>query len=253
MSQYHISESNQCIVGKTYQGDLSARMIHTDGKPYHTFRSYTVLVDGNQITFQHCTFENKAGKGKDVGQAIALYLDGDDITLEDCVLKGHQDTLFLAPLPPKEREVDGFLGPKQFTPRTMRTFHFRNCLIEGGVDFIFGGAEAYFDHCEFRSNEKGYVFAPNTPEEAKTGFVADHCRFTCTDEVEDGSCYIARPWRDYAKVTIVDCELGRHIASEGWSGWRQGQAEPTTEFEEIRSYGPGANDEGRPSWVNVKR
>jgi pectin methylesterase-like acyl-CoA thioesterase len=29
-----------------------------------------------------------------------------------------------------------------------------------------------FDHCEFRSVEKGYVFAPNTPEGAEKGFTA---------------------------------------------------------------------------------
>jgi pectinesterase len=100
-------------------------MEHKDGRPYHTFRTYTVLVDGNDITFKNCTFENTAGPGEvKSGQAIALYLDGDDIHLENCILKGHQDTLFLAPLPEKEREMDGFLGPKQFTPRTMRSFLF---------------------------------------------------------------------------------------------------------------------------------
>jgi pectinesterase len=161
--------------------------------------------------------------------------------------------LFLAPLPEKEREMDGFLGPKQFTPRTMRSFYFKDCLIEGGVDFIFGGAEAVFDHCEFRSVEKGYVFAPNTPAGAEKGFTAIACRFTCTDAVEDGSCYIARPWRDDAQMTIQDCELGRHIAKEGWIGWRKGQAEPTTKFTEINSYGPGAKDACRPDWVKVIR
>ena len=253
MSQYHISESDRIITGQNYQGNLSARMIHEDGKPYHTFRTYTVLADGDHLTFRNCTFINDAGRGSDVGQAIALYLDGDDIHLEHCILKGHQDTLFLAPLPEKEREADGFLGLKQFEPRTMRRFYFTDCLIEGGVDFIFGGAEAYFDRCEFRSNEKGYVFAPNTPEGAETGFVARNCRFTCTEEVADQSCYIARPWRDYAKVTIENSQLDRHIVKEGWSGWRNDQAEPTTEFVEINSYGPGADDIARPSWVKVIR
>ena len=253
MSQYHITGSNQLIEDQTYQGNLSARMPHADGKPYHTFRTYTVLADGDHITFRNCTFENNAGTGEEVGQAIALYLDGDDIHLENCTLRGHQDTLFLAPLPEKEREVDGFLGPKQFEPRKMHTFYFKNCLIEGGVDFIFGGAEAHFENCEFRSVEKGYVFAPNTPEGAEKGFIAENCRFTCTDNVEDGSCYIARPWRDFAKVIIIHCELGRHIIKEGWKGWHGDQAESTTEFVEIDSYGPGANDSARPSWVKVER
>jgi pectinesterase len=253
MGQYHISASDQHIVSKVYQGDLSARIMHEDGRPYHTFRTYTVLADGSHLSFENCTFENNAGIGKEVGQAIALYLDGDDIHVTGCTIRGHQDTLFLAPLPEKEREKDGFIGPKQFEPRTMHTYYFENCLIEGGVDFIFGGGEAYFDHCEFRSNEAGYVFAPNTPKGAKKGFTARNCSFTCTENVPDGSCYIARPWRDDAKVTIEDCELGRHIASVGWSGWNKAKAEPTTEFTEIRSKGIGANDAMRPDWVKVIR
>ena len=228
-----ISGSGLVIENRTYTGDLYARMQHEDGRPYHTFRTASVLVDGNDITFRRCTFENTAGRGEDVGQAIALYLDGDGICLEDCVLKGHQDTLFLAPLPPKEYEKDGFLGPKQFTPRTPRTVYFKRCLIEGGVDFIFGGATAYFDDCEFRSVEPGFVFAPSTPEDVDTGFVARNCRFTRNDpeEVPDASCYVARPWREFAKVRLKNCEYGPHIHPDIWNDWGKKDAHATIRFE----------------------
>lgn len=228
-----ISGSGLVIEDRIYTGDLYARMQHEDGRPYHTFRTASVLVDGNDITFRRCTFENTAGRGEDVGQAIALYLDGDGICLEDCVLKGHQDTLFLAPLPPKEYEKDGFLGPKQFTPRTPRTVYFKRCLIEGGVDFIFGGATAYFDDCEFRSVEPGFVFAPSTPEEVDTGFVARNCRFTRSDPetVPDASCYVARPWREFAKVRLENCEYGPHIHPDIWDDWGKKDAHATIRFE----------------------
>ena len=137
---YSIIGSDISIEGQTYSGATGALAIHPDGRPYHTFRTATVLVDGDRVSFKNCRFENTAGPGKEAGQAIALYLDGDDITLEDCILTGHQDTLFLAPLPPKAVQKDGFLGPKQFTPRTPRTYYFKKCRIEGGVDFICGGA-----------------------------------------------------------------------------------------------------------------
>ena len=231
--QWTISENNIVIEDQTYTGDLYARKMHEDGRPYHTFRTATVLVDGNNITFRRCTFENTAGPGKEVGQALALYIDGDNIRLEDCIRKGHQDTLFMAPLPPKEIEKDGFLGPKQFTPRTPRTVYLKNCLIEGGVDFIFGGATAYFDNCEFRSVEPGYVFAPSTPEEVETGFVARNCRFTRSNEqdVPDASCYIGRPWREYAKIRLENCELGPHIHPDGWHDWGKTAARQTIRFE----------------------
>ncbi len=246
----YISENNIELTGNKYSGDLYALMVHEDGRTYHTFRTSSVLIDGTNITCRNCTFENTAGPGKEKGQAIALYLDGDNITLENCVIYGHQDSLFLAPLPEHEYQKDGFLGPKSSLPRTDRTFFFRNCLIEGDVDFVFGGATAYFDNCEFRSNGKGYVFAPSTPEHVKEGFVARNCRFTCTDDVPDQSCYIARPWRSYAMVRLEHCELGRHICPQGWHDWNKKDAQKSIRFSEYDSYGPGARGT-RPDYVTV--
>lgn len=247
--QYVISDTDRVFEGLSYEGSRSAYEIHPDGRPYHTFRTATVLADGTDLTFKGCSFANTAGPGREAGQAIALYLDGDGICLEDCLITGHQDTLFLAPLPPKEIQKDGFLGPKQFTPRTDRTFTFKNCRIEGGVDFVFGGATAFFEDCVFVSNEPGYVFAPSTPEHVKTGFVARHCRFERTEGVEDGSCYLARPWRSFARVRLEDCFLDAHIHPEGFHDWNKTEARKTVVFEEYGSRGPGAECAARPDWV----
>ena len=248
--QYHISDSNITIENQTYTGKHYGKEDHEDGRKYGTFRSYTVLVDGDNVTFRNCTFENSSGPGKQVGQAIALYIDGNNIHLENCVLRGHQDTLFLAPLPPKEIIPGGFLGPKQFTPRHDRTVYFKDCIIEGGVDFIFGGATAYFENCEFKSVEEGYVFAPSTPEYIPVGFVAKDCRFTATSDVPEKSCYIARPWRIYGKVRLENCYLGEHLHPQGWDDWGKEESHETVEFVEIGSYGPGANSI-RPAYVQV--
>lgn len=252
MGQFYITTPDSTLDGGRYTGALYARMLHEDGRPYHTFRTYTMLVEADGVHLKNLTIENTAGPGKEVGQAIALYIDADQVHVEDCILHGYQDTLFLAPLPPKEKEVDGFLGPKQFTPRRPITVYFKNCLIEGGVDFIFGGATAYFDNCEFRNVEPGYVFAPSTPEEVDTGFVARNCRFTAAEGVPDGSCYIGRPWREFAKVRLENCWLGSHICDEGWHDWNKPEAHATVRFEEIGSQGPGAAHPCRPEWVSFR-
>ena len=248
--QYHITESNVTIENQIYTGAHYAKEIHADGRLYGTFRTYTVLVDGHDITFKNCIFENTAGPGKKVGQAIALYIDGDNICLENCVLRGHQDTLFLAPLPEKEMIPGGFLGPKQFEPRHPRKVYFKHCVIEGGVDFIFGGAESHFEDCEFRSVEPGYVFAPSTPKGNSAGFVAKNCKFTCAENVPKHSCYIGRPWRNHAKIRLEDCYLGEHLHPDGWDDWNKKEAHNTVEFVEKASYGPGVYKE-RPDYVTV--
>ena len=252
MSQIHISESDITIENKTFSASRYANEDMPDGSKRGTFRSYSVLVDGDNVVFKNCIFENTAGRGEDVGQAIALYLDGDGITLENCVLRGHQDTLFLAPLPEKEIIPGGFIGPKQFTERKRRTYHFKNCVIEGGVDFIFGGATAYFDGCEFVSVEEGYIFAPSTPEDVEVGFVATNCKFTAMDNVSEGSCYIARPWRNHAYVCLENCCLGEHINASGFDDWGKTEAHETVRFLEYGSYGPGSKGQ-RPKYVKREK
>lgn len=248
MPQIHISESNLLIENQIFSGDHFATELHPDGTKRGTFRTYSVLVDGNNITFRDCIFENTAGRGRDVGQALALYLDGDGIVLENCTLRGHQDTLFLAPLPEKEIIPGGFLGPKQFAERKNRTFYFKNCRIEGGVDFIFGGATAFFENCEFVSVEPGFVFAPSTPQDAERGFVATNCRFTSSPDVPAGSCFIARPWRNHAAVELINCYLGEHINPAGFDDWGKTEAHTTVRFSEKNSHGPSANG-CRPAYV----
>ena len=252
MPQIHISESNLVIENEVFSGAHYAREEMPDGTKRGTFRSYSVLVDGDNICFRNCVFENTAGRGCDVGQAMALYLDGDGITLENCVLRGHQDTLFLAPLPEREIIPGGFTGPKQFTERRRRTVHFKNCTIEGGVDFIFGGATAYFEDCDFVSVEEGCVFAPSTPGDVEIGFVAINCRFKAGQNVKKGSCFIARPWRNYGYVSLQNCYLGEHIDPLGFDDWGKVEAHDTVRFFEQGSFGPGANF-SRPEYVNKNK
>ena len=249
MPQIHISESNLTIENKTYSGAHAANEKMDDGSKRGTFRSYTLLVDGDNILFKNCVFENTAGRGKDVGQAIALYLDGDNITLESCLLRGHQDTLFLAPLPDKEIIPGGFIGPKQFSERKRRTVYFKDCVIEGGVDFIFGGATAYFEKCEIISVEEGYVVAPYTTCDVEIGFVAKNCRFTAKDGVAKASCFIGRPWRNHAYIRLENCYLGEHINPLGFDDWGKIESHATVRFYELNSYGPAAEGH-RPDYVH---
>ena len=85
-----------------------------DGSKRGTFRTYTLFIDTHDVTLQNLTVENASGDSATHGQAIALYADGDRLTIDSCRLLGHQDTLFTGPLPETERQPGGFIGPKQF-------------------------------------------------------------------------------------------------------------------------------------------
>ena len=51
------------------------KLPHPDGRPTHTFRSYTAFFSGENLTVEDLTIENDAGPGAQVGQAVAAYVD----------------------------------------------------------------------------------------------------------------------------------------------------------------------------------
>ncbi len=228
--------------------------ILADGRKRGTFRSYTCLVDAADVTFCNLTIENGAGPGTKVGQAIALYVDGDRFSCVGCRLLGWQDTLFTAPLPPKEIEKDGFVGPKQYAPRTPTRQYYRDCYMEGEVDFVFGGATAYFENCIFFSKDvdreiRGYVTAASTPEGQRFGYVMADCRFE--SNCPSHTVFLGRPWREYAQVVLLNCAIGPHICPEGWDDWNKPGTHDTSFFAEYACTGPGAAQSGRPHWVHT--
>lgn len=236
-------------------GDF-ANDIMEDGSKRGTFRTASVQIDTHDFTARKLTFQNDSGFGHTVGQALALYADGDRIMLEDCRLLGSQDTLFTAPLPPKEAKPGGFAGPSQFKPRIMGRHYYKNCFIRGDVDFIFGGATAYFEDCTIFSQKTGdklppespdddviygYITAASTPVDEKYGYVFKNCRLI--SDCPPGTVYLGRPWREYAKTVFINCEMGSHIHPLGWNDWDK----PHKHFYygEYASYGPGASPETR--------
>ena len=234
--------------------DDAAYTILEDGRKRGTFRTATLRTDAQRITLRGLTIENAAAPREAAGQAIALYADGDGLLVEDCVLLGAQDTLFTAPLPPREIEKDGFIGPKQFAPRVPQRQIYRRCRIAGDVDFIFGGAAAWFERCDIitrdgRSDRSApfaaFCTAASTPEGQAFGYVFDHCRFI-GEGCPDDSVYLGRPWRDWAKTVLLNCELWPHIRREGFDDWNKPLAHETAFFAEYGSFGPGAQGPRAP-------
>ena len=133
---------------KLVWGD-GGKLPHKDGRPTHTFRSYTAFFSGETLCVEDMTIENDAGPGAKAGQAVAAYVDSTRAVFRRVKLLGSQDTLFCAPLPEKEREKDGFLGPRSLAPRKPTAQYYTDCEIAGDIDFIFGGGDALFENCSF--------------------------------------------------------------------------------------------------------
>lgn len=255
----HVTLAGETADSVRIVGSLGAKMPSEDGSGVDgtlgTFRTYTVLVDADDVRLENLTIVNDAGDGREVGQAIALYADGDRLVVDACCITGRQDTLFLGPLPPREVKPGGFIGPKQFAPRRVGRQYFRRCRIEGDVDFIFGGACAYFEGCEIRSLNRnmdvnGYVTAASTPEGEPYGFVFHGCSFTAAQDVAPDSVYLGRPWREWAQTVLIDCWLGQHIKREGWWDWAKPAAHERAHYAGASLHGPASDAENWVPWAH---
>ena len=236
-----------------------------EGDKRGTFRTATVRIDAQDFCARNLTFQNDAGSGYLAGQALALYVDGDRTYFENCRMIGSQDTIFTAPLPEQEFQPGGFKGPGEFKPRTQTRQYYKNCYVEGDVDFIFGSAVAYFEGCTIFSRARedlkpsatdtkqspnqqkfptpihGYITAASSPESAKYGYIFKDCRLE--SDCPKASVYLGRPWREFAKTVFLHCYLGAHIHPEGWQDWKKTHGH--FYYGEYHSYGPGANPEAR--------
>ena len=187
-----------------------------------TFRTYTLKIEGSDITLKNITIENNSAR---LGQAVALHTEGDRLVFVNCRFLGHQDTVYT-----------GVAGSRQL---------FHNCYIEGTTDFIFGPGTAWFEECEIRSKANSYITAASTPKDQPYGYVFNRCRLTADEGID--KVYLGRPWRDYGYTLFMNCELGSHIRPEGWHNWQKNREE-TARFMEYGNSGPGADTKDRVGW-----
>jgi len=205
--------------------------------PMGTSGSATLYVHSSYVTFEDLTFENSAGEGKEIGQAVAVFTDGDFLFFRRCRFLANQDTLY----------TYGRYGKEGGIKRN----YFLDCYIEGTTDFIFGPSIAFFEHCTLHSKKNSYVTAASTLPGQTYGYVFHDCTLTAAPGVD--RCYLGRPWGAYAKTVFLECHLGAHIVPEGWHDWEK-EGKPDTKknsyYAEYQNDGPGARGK-RVKWSHT--
>lgn len=212
------------LIGEDVQNTIITHADHANMNRMGTFRTYTVKVEGNYITFRNLTIENNAPK---LGQAVALHTEGDCLRFINCRFLGNQDTVYTG--------VEG------------TRLYFENCYIEGTTDFIFGPSTAWFEGCTIHSKANSYITAASTPKDIKYGYVFHKCRLTAAEGID--KVYLGRPWRPYACTVFMNCELGKHIVGAGWDNWRNAENEKTARYAEYKNKGEGAAVNARVKWA----
>ncbi|SFS12739.1 pectinesterase [Granulicella pectinivorans] len=242
----HISTPNIHLVGtgKTPQDVVlswndSARSAGGTGKS----GSVTVDADGFQaenLTIEN-TWEKENTRSEEGSQAVALLMSSDRAILDRVRLLAAQDTLYANSRTCHDAlPKDGTAPPAGQPPCDASREYFRDCYIEGHVDYIFGDAKAVFDHTELHPIQNNNVMftaqSRHFPEE-DSGYFFLHTRIT--GQLKDAKIIFGRPWRDFSTVLFYDTEIEPTISPDGWSEW--GGRLKTADYREYKSHGPGVN------------
>ncbi|KAL5853691.1 hypothetical protein ACOSQ3_008809 [Xanthoceras sorbifolium] len=197
---------------------------------YGTVYSATVAVESDYFMAVNVAFVNSApmpdGKRVDA-QAVAMRISGDKAAFHNCKFIGYQDTL---------------------CDDRGRHF-FRDCYIQGTVDFIFGNGKSLYLNTTIKSVAEGMgVITAQARENVtdKSGFAFVHCNITGT-----GDTYLGRAWKERPRVVFAYTYMGTLINSEGWSDGSHPERANTVYYGEYKCMGPGATSSGRVRFAKI--
>ena len=148
-------------------------------------------------------------------RAAAISIEANNVEFLNCNFYSSQDTLYTGGSP----------------------LYFKNCIIEGETDYIFGGSTAVFDSCELRW--KGFSKDPKgghiTASKATgNGYLFMNCKVTKNKSLQVKAGDFGRPWSPTAKAFYIDTILedDSTIIPAGWGAMSGTQPENVEGFKE---------------------
>lgn len=190
---------------------LTSNVSRGKGNESNSYNDCAALnVYTSRFYAENLTIRNTSGN---VGQAEALFTNGDAHIFNNCLLSGYQDT---------------------YKANTGSRGYFTNCTIEGATDFIYDGGMEWFDNCNIHLVKGGgYITAPAEsgmpmtkvmyPELSQSNFYPGlffrDCTVTAAEGVANGAYTLGRPWKEKCGSMFINCTLPEAINATGWTAW----------------------------------
>ncbi|KAE9605639.1 hypothetical protein Lal_00025220 [Lupinus albus] len=199
---------------------------------YGTVDSATLIVESDYFVASNLVISNSSPKpdGKTEGtQALALRISGDKAAFYKVTLLGFQDTL-----------CDDAI------------WHiYKDCVIQGTVDFVFGNGKALFLNTVIRElGESGMSVITAQGKDKKTddtGF-----SFVLCDVTGSGTgTLLGRAWMSRSKVVFAYCNIGSIVNATAWSNNNHPEFDKDVYFGEYKNKGPGADTKGRYKFTKI--
>ncbi|CAL4930581.1 unnamed protein product [Urochloa decumbens] len=223
-------------------GDGATETVITGSKSFTmnitTKDTATMEVIGNGFLMRGIGVENTAGAENH--QAVALRVQSDMSAFYECRFDGYQDTLYT---------------------HTSRQYY-RDCVVTGTIDFIFGNAQVVLQNCLIQvrkcmDNQQNIVTAQGRKERRSAGGTVLHnCTIEPHPEFEESAgklkTYLGRPWKEHSRTLYIQSDIGGFVDPKGWLPWLGDFGLSTCYYAEVDNRGEGADTSKRVKWKGVK-
>ncbi|ESQ32196.1 hypothetical protein EUTSA_v10005316mg [Eutrema salsugineum] len=198
-----------------------------------TFTSYPSHIVVRNLTIMN-TYNRLSFRSKPSWQikpAVAVAVYGDKSAFYNCDFLGLQDTLW---------DVQG-------------RHHFKDCYIEGAIDFIFGSGQSVYEDCHINATAGalasevtfGYITAQaRTSVSDPSGFVFLRGSVSGTTNV-----YLGRAYGPFSRVVFIQTDLASVVIPEGWHPWHYAGHEMSFTYAEVECKGAGSDISKRVPWI----
>ncbi|XP_010258939.1 PREDICTED: probable pectinesterase 68 [Nelumbo nucifera] len=200
-----------------------------NGQQLRTYKTASVTVFANYFSAKNISFKNTAPApmpGMEGWQAAAFRISGDKSYFSGCGFYGAQDTLC----------------------DDAGRHYFKECYIEGSIDFIFGNGRSMYKDCELHSiaTRFGSIAAQDRKSaEERTGFAFLNCKVTGS-----GPLYVGRAMGQYSRIVFSYTYFADVVAPGGWDDWdHTSNKNKTVFFGVYKCWGPGAEAVRGVSWA----
>ncbi|XP_044972336.1 pectinesterase/pectinesterase inhibitor PPE8B-like [Hordeum vulgare subsp. vulgare] len=232
-----IRKNNIALIGDGINKTVITGNKSRQGDGWASYDTAVVYAKGKMLLARDLTVENTAGR--EAGAAVALRSASKQSVFYRCEFKGYEDTLLAD-------------SNRQF---------YRECVISGTVDFIYGNAKAVFQDCLLlaRAPLKGkhnvITAQGRDGPDGSSGFSFQNCRVTSQEDLNgsETETYFGRPWKNHSHVVFMQSFLDTIVHPSGWVAWNKtnGDVPPTVFYGEYGNTGPGANLSKRVPWLHV--
>ncbi|KAE9592741.1 hypothetical protein Lal_00028948 [Lupinus albus] len=209
----NITEDKACIILKGAGSDNT--IIQYNNPDVGDKWNPTFFSSPPNVIVLDITIKNTYGVGS---PAIAAAIFGDKSVFYNCKFYSFQDTL----LDSKGRH------------------YFKNCYIQGGIDFIFGNGQSYYEDCVINATgpvSPAFVTAQRrNSENDPSGFI-----FSIGSVIGNSvNVKLGRAYSPYSRVLFFETHFSSAVVpSERWNAWHYKGHESKFTYAAVKCTGPG--------------